>query len=105
MADTATETEMTDMVADHAKKIHARDSTKAMGTKRIHVSYAGTRVNSTSIGLSFGGFQSFFPSSPGVSRYRSYTSAISTKVLLPPPHTCTQFDLIVFLQQKAFHLW
>lgn len=43
MADTEIETETMHMVADHAKKIHAREATKATVTKRTPAKSAGTK--------------------------------------------------------------
>jgi len=83
------ETEMEDTVADHGKKTHEKDSTKATVTKRILANCVDIRSSRTLFGLSCGGFleyPSFIPSSPRGKRYFQQGS-------MPSPHLCLQFDL------------
>jgi hypothetical protein len=56
MADTVIETEMEDMVADHEKKTHEKDSTRATVTKRILANCEDIRFSRTLFSLSCGGF-------------------------------------------------
>jgi len=89
MGDIVIETEMEDTVADHGKKTHEKDSTRATVTKRILANCVDIRSSRTLFGLSCGGFleyQSFIPSSPRGKRYFQQGS-------MPSPHLCLQFDL------------
>ncbi len=75
------ETEMEDTVADHGKKTHEKDSTKATDTKRILVSCEDIRCSGTSFGLSCGGFPEYSVFLPFITRGKRFFDAISTKVV------------------------
>jgi hypothetical protein len=91
---TATEIEMeaTAAAADHARKIHERDSTKATATKRILVRSEGTRSTGHYLVCLVVGFSSVFL--PFINRGKRFLDAISTKgsiassrPSLPSPNT------------------
>jgi hypothetical protein len=93
------ETETMDMPVDHAKKTHARDSTKATDIKRILGSYADTRVL---FGLSCGGFLEYSIFLPFFTKGKRFFEDTFSKVILPSPPTCTQFNLSNFLTRESF---
>lgn len=88
-ADTETETEMEDMVDDHAKKIHGREAMRAVGMKKILASCEGIRRSETSCGLSCGlSFESsVFP--PFITWGKRFLDTISSKVTLPSSPSLT----------------
>jgi hypothetical protein len=72
MADTVIETEMEDTVADHEKKTHEKDSTRATVTKRILVNCEDIRCSRTLFGLSCGGFLEYSVFLPFITRGKPY---------------------------------
>ena len=78
------ETEMEDTVADHGRKTHGKDSTRATDTKRILASCVDTRRSRTLFGLSCGGFLEYSVFLPFITRGKRFFDvfdAISTKVV------------------------
>jgi hypothetical protein len=86
MGDTVIETVMEDMVADHEKMTHAKDSTRAMVTKRILASCDDIRCSRTLFGLSCGGFLEYSVFLPFITRGKPFFDAISTQGSIRSPH-------------------
>jgi len=109
MVVTVTETEMeeTEMedTADHAKKIHERDSTKATAMKRILASCEDTRSTGHYSVCLVVGFSSVFL--PFSNRGKRFFDTNFTKVVLPSPNTCKHHDPPYCFHriQKANHSW
>jgi hypothetical protein len=78
---------------DHEKTTHVREVTKATDTMMILANSEGTKRTRTAFGLSCGGsLESFFPSSPRVSRYRctfQQGSIIASYLLISLLSTCS----------------
>jgi len=74
--DTVIETEMEDTAADHGKKTHEKDSTRATVTKRILASCEDIRRSRTLFGLSCGGFLEYSVFLPFITRVKRLFDAM-----------------------------
>ena len=74
-----TETEMEDMVDDHEKMTHEKDSMRGTVTKRILASCGDIRCSRTLFGLSCGGFLEYSVFLPFITRGKRFSMLFSPR--------------------------